>query len=223
MNVSSAPFLFFLKDYGIKTETDRSNRLGQSTGHAGCGNPLVHRHLEGYGNLHSPRREHRGAAVGRDAGERCLLQAQPVGVARGSGGQRLQQRPAPGAILEQVPTAGRKVKSGREIILTVNTEKRPTTALPDIADNSSLREAQAKLTAIGFKLGPVEYVNGDRDWVYGVKCRDRNIYAGEQAPLDVPLVLQVGRGVSDLEELVEEDGEEEEFVEEEIIAPDGTD
>lgn len=128
----------------------------------------------------------------------------------------------PGAILEQVPTAGRKVKSGREIFLTVNTEQRPTTALPDIADNSSLREAQAKLTAIGFKLGPVEYVNGDRDWVYGVKCRDRNIYAGEQAPLDVPLVLQVGRGISDLEEMVEEEVEEEEFVEEETIIPDGT-
>jgi len=123
----------------------------------------------------------------------------------------------PGAILEQVPTAGRKVKSGREIFLTVNTERRPTTALPDIADNSSLREAQAKLTAIGFKLGPVEYVAGDRDWVYGVKSRDRNVYAGEQIPLDVPLVLQVGQGVSDLEEIVEE----EEIVLEETNTADG--
>ena len=133
-----------------------------------------------------------------------------------------RQMPA-GSVVDQTPHGGNEVKSGREIYLVVNAASTPTLTLPDIADNSSLREAQAKLTAIGFKLGPVEYVNGDRDWVYGVKCRDRNIYAGEQAPLDVPLVLQVGRGVSDLEELVEEDGEEEEFVEEEIIAPDGTD
>ena len=132
-----------------------------------------------------------------------------------------RQMPA-GSVVDQTPHGGNEVKSGREIYLVVNAASTPTLTLPDIADNSSLREAQAKLTAIGFKLGPVEYVNGDRDWVYGVKCRDRNIYAGEQAPLDVPLVLQVGRGVSDLEELVEEDGEEEEFVEE-IIAPDGTD
>ena len=66
-------------------------------------------------------------------------------------------------------------------------------ALPDIADNSSLREAQAKLTAMGFKLGPVEYVSGDLDWVYGVKSQGRNVYAGERVPIDVPLVLQVGK------------------------------
>lgn len=103
-----------------------------------------------------------------------------------------KQKPA-GCILEQTPSAGRKVKSGREIYLTINTERQPTMPLPDIADNSSLREAQAKLTAMGFKMGPVEYVAGDRDWVYGVKSRGRNVYAGERIPVDVPLVLQVGK------------------------------
>lgn len=103
-----------------------------------------------------------------------------------------KQQPA-GCILEQLPAKGRKVKSGREIYLTINTERTPTMALPDIADNSSLREAQAKLTAMGFKLGPVEYVAGDLDWVYGVKSQGRNVYAGERVPIDVPLVLQVGK------------------------------
>lgn len=101
-----------------------------------------------------------------------------------------------GCILEQTPAPGRKVKSGREIFLTINTERTPTMVLPDIADNSSLREAQAKLTAMGFKLGPVEYVSGDADWVYGVKCRGSNVYAGERVPIDVPLVLQVGKDSS---------------------------
>ncbi len=107
----------------------------------------------------------------------------------------------PGCILDQTPAGGRKVKSGREIFLTINTEKSPTRALPDLADNSSLREAQAKLMGMGFKLGPVEYVSGDKDWVYGVKSRGQNVFAGMRVPIDVPLVLQVGRGTNELEEL----------------------
>ncbi|MBP5770628.1 MAG: PASTA domain-containing protein [Bacteroidaceae bacterium] len=106
------------------------------------------------------------------------------------------KKPA-GCILEQMPAAGRKVKSGREIYLTVNTDHSPTLAVPDIADNSSLREAQARLKALGFKLGSVEYVPGDKDWVYGVKSRGRNVYAGDRVPVDVPLVLQVGNSSSE--------------------------
>lgn len=97
-----------------------------------------------------------------------------------------------GCVLEQSPAEGTSVKPGRVVFLTINTERTPTAVVPDIADNSSLREAQARLAAIGFKLGPVEYVNGDKDWVYGVKSRGRQVYAGERVPLDVPLVLQVG-------------------------------
>ena len=106
-----------------------------------------------------------------------------------------------------------EVKSGREIYLVVNAASTPTLTLPDIADNSSLREAQAKLRAMGFKLGPVEYVAGDKDWVYGVKSRGRNVYAGERVPIDVPLVLQVGNTSYEELELdafdeLEEDSEE---------------
>ena len=111
-----------------------------------------------------------------------------------------------GCILDQQPNAGAKVKSGREIRLTINSAQTPTLPLPDVADNSSLREAQAKLTAMGFKLGPVEYIPGDKDWVYGVKSRGRNVYSGERVPLDVPLILQVGNSSVD-EELDEWDDE----------------
>lgn len=105
-----------------------------------------------------------------------------------------QQLP-PGAVLDQDPHGGRKVKQGREIYLTINTMNKPTLPIPDIADNSSLRDAQAQLTGMGFRLGPIEYVTGDKDWVYGVKSRGRNVYKGERVPVDVPLVLQVGRGI----------------------------
>ncbi|MBQ7443455.1 MAG: PASTA domain-containing protein [Bacteroidaceae bacterium] len=110
-----------------------------------------------------------------------------------------------GSILEQTPGEGSNVKAGREIYLTVNSEDTPTLPLPDIAENSSLRQAEAKLRAMGFKLGPVEYVPGDKDWVYGVKSRGRNVYAGERVPLDVPLVLQVGNSSDDLSGIVEEE------------------
>ena len=106
-----------------------------------------------------------------------------------------------GSIVDQTPHGGNEVKGGREIYLVVNAANSPTVMLPDISDNTSLREAQAKLRALGFKLGPVEYVTGDKDWVYGVKCRGRNVYAGERVPVDVPLVLQVGNTSYEEQEL----------------------
>lgn len=111
-----------------------------------------------------------------------------------------KQMPA-GSIVDQTPRAGCEVKGGREVYLVVNAANSPMLVLPDIADNSSLREAQAKLRALGFRLGPVEYVAGDKDWVYGVKCRGRNVYAGERVPVDVPLILQVGNTSYEEQEL----------------------
>ena len=107
---------------------------------------------------------------------------------------------APGCVLDYTPAAGRRVKSGRNIYITINTERTPTVALPDLADNSSLREAQAKLTAMGFRMAPVELVHGDKEWVYGIKSGGRNVYAGERVSIDVPLVLQVGNGKTEGED-----------------------
>jgi beta-lactam-binding protein with PASTA domain len=107
---------------------------------------------------------------------------------------------APGCVLDYTPAAGSRVKSGRNIYITINTERTPTVALPDLADNSSLREAQAKLTAMGFRLAPVEHVHGDKEWVYGIKSGGRNVYAGERVSIDVPLVLQVGNGKTEEED-----------------------
>mgnify|MGYP002626028886 FL=1 len=119
---------------------------------------------------------------------------------------------APGCILEQTPAAGRAVKSGRNVYLTVNTDRMPTVALPDLIENSSLREAQAKLTAMGFRLAPVERVSGERDWVKGIKSGGRNVYAGDRVPIDVPLVLQVGGdsdAFGDMDDLLGDDLTEE--------------
>ncbi len=102
-----------------------------------------------------------------------------------------------GTVLEQTPAVGSVVKTERNIYLVVNTGQTPTLSLPDIADNCSLREAQAQLKSLGFRLGPVEYVPGDKDWVMAVKCRGRYVYAGERIPIDAPVVVVVGNDDSD--------------------------
>lgn len=99
-----------------------------------------------------------------------------------------------GTVLEQTPANDRQVKPGREIYLTINTTRTPTLQLPDIADNSSLREAKARLTAAGIKISPCEYVDGEKDWVYGVKYRGKNIFGGDRIPIGAEVTLQVGSG-----------------------------
>ena len=105
-------------------------------------------------------------------------------------GFRIQQDAASGTVLEQTPANNSQVKPGREIYLTINTTRTPTLPMPDIADNSSLREAEARLTAMGFKLSPCEYVDGERDWVYGVKYRGKNIFGGDRIPIDAELTYR---------------------------------
>lgn len=112
-----------------------------------------------------------------------------------------------GTVLAQKPMNGKRVKRGREIELVINTTRTPTTAIPNIADNSSLREAQAKLTALGFKLGPNEYIDGEKDWVYGVKCQGRNVFSGDRVPIDATIVLQVGSGNFENDFIEEIDGD----------------
>lgn len=100
-------------------------------------------------------------------------------------------------ILEQSPAAGTQVKSGHIIYLTINTSKSPTITLPDIIDNSSLREAMAKLTAMGFKVGLPQYVPGEKDWVYGVLVHGRNVSAGDRISIEETIIIQAGSGMRD--------------------------
>ena len=100
-----------------------------------------------------------------------------------------------GAILEQSPAAGERVKSGHIIYVTINSASSPTISLPDVIDNSSLREAMAKLTAMGFKLGQPKFIPGEKDWVYGIQCNGHSVVAGDKVPVDVPLVILVGNGM----------------------------
>lgn len=115
---------------------------------------------------------------------------------------------APGLVCAQSVEAGDKVKQGRIIYLTINSDKADCLTLPDIADNSSYREATAKLVALGFTLTAPEYIEGEKDWVYAVKCKGYNIAAGTKVELNEPVTLVVGSGrVIDEEELMQSGGD----------------
>lgn len=99
-----------------------------------------------------------------------------------------------GEITAQRPAAHAKVKRGRKVYLTVSSGNQPMIAVPDIADNSSLRQAESRLRAAGFKLAPNDTVSGDPDWVYGVCYNGRELRGGELVPEGAELTLVIGGG-----------------------------
>ena len=116
---------------------------------------------------------------------------------------------AANSILLQTPGHGQKVKRGHVIYVTVNSPSSPAFALPDIIDNSSVREATAKLTAMGFKLETPKMVDGERDWVYGILCKGRRVSNGDRISIDHPLTLIVGKGTfEDLDDVDMVDAED---------------
>ena len=108
----------------------------------------------------------------------------------------------PDCILEQSLMPGQVVKSGRIVYVVVNASSTPTLTIPDVIDNSSYREARARLTAMGFKVGDPEYVPGEKDWVYGIKCKGRLVSAGQRVPVDAFIIIQVGDGMRDMADSV---------------------
>ena len=99
-----------------------------------------------------------------------------------------------GAVLEQNPEGNSKVKEGRTIYLTINTADVPKIVIPDLIDNSSYRQADARLRAMGFKMTEPEMVEGEKNWVYGIKYQDKNLISGDKIPREAVLTLCIGSG-----------------------------
>ena len=104
----------------------------------------------------------------------------------------------PDCVLEQSIVPGTVVKSGRVVYVVINASSTPTLTIPDVIDNSSYREARAKLEAMGFKVGEPQYVNGEKDWVYGIKVKDKLVGNGQKVSIDALLIIQVGDGLRGL-------------------------
>lgn len=103
----------------------------------------------------------------------------------------------PDCILEQSPAPGERVKSGHIIYLIVNASHTPTLTVPDVIDNSSLREAMAKLSAMGFKLTQPMYVDGEREWVYGLVVKGQHVHTGDKVSINDYVTIEVGNGMRD--------------------------
>lgn len=101
----------------------------------------------------------------------------------------------PQTVIQQTPYAGKKVKKGRTIYLTVSSGKIPLQKLPDVIDNSSLREAEARLVASGFIVGGTEYVDNEaKDWVLGLKYQGNELERNASIPEGSTVVIIAGNG-----------------------------
>ena len=97
-------------------------------------------------------------------------------------------------VLEQRPIANASVKKGRKIELTMSSSHVPTQIVPDVIDNCSLREAEARLRAAGFKLGTSIKVEGEADWVYSLMMGRDTLRNGMSIPVGSTVVLVIGSG-----------------------------
>lgn len=99
-----------------------------------------------------------------------------------------------GEVLEQRPEADALVKEGRKIYLVLNTTEAPKSGIPPIIDNCSLREAEFRLKAAGFVVKDIEYISGEREWVYGVSYDGIELKNGAAIPRGSKVTLVVGSG-----------------------------
>lgn len=115
----------------------------------------------------------------------------------------------PGAVLDQTPKAGSLIKQGRIVYLTVNLNGEPLVKMPDLVDNSSFREAEITLKALGFKLTAPTYVEGvEKDRVLKIKQGKRDVKAGEMISKERALTLFIGAGEIEEDSLYFDDGSE---------------
>ena len=99
-----------------------------------------------------------------------------------------------GIVIDQRPKANAKVKRGHNVYLTVSSGNEPLVRLPDLADNSSYRQAVSRLRAAGFVLTKNDSIRGQADWVYKILYNGTETYAGQMIPEGSTLTLVVGDG-----------------------------
>lgn len=101
-----------------------------------------------------------------------------------------------GAIVEQTPVAGAKIKAGRTIYLIVNSSSVRKVTMPDIREYS-LRQAESMLRSIGLKVDSIVYVTSEfKDLVQSVKQKNMPVEVGARIPEGSAVTLYVGRGLN---------------------------
>lgn len=108
---------------------------------------------------------------------------------------------ARGAVFEQVPPAGNRVKPGRTVFLTINAVSPRQVTMPDLV-GISLRQARATLQSLGFSdIREVRVPSDYKDLVVAVKSMGVGLRAGTKMPLDATIIIEVGEGYDPYESL----------------------
>jgi len=103
----------------------------------------------------------------------------------------------PLTILKQYPPAGSKVKEGRKIFISVNRVAPPSVPVPDLVNQSSLRNAEAVLRSNELKRGKIDYKPSPfLNLVMEMYFQGEPIKAGERVPKGSIIDLVVGNGYS---------------------------
>lgn len=100
----------------------------------------------------------------------------------------------PGVIVDQIPVAGKKVKKGRTIYITINAFGKEMTSMPALV-NYSFRNARVNLQNAGLVLGRVDSVPSPYDGLVLKQLKGgQPVKAGERLPKGTAINLVVGRG-----------------------------
>jgi eukaryotic-like serine/threonine-protein kinase len=104
----------------------------------------------------------------------------------------------PGTVLEQDPEANTKVKSGRNIYVSVVSGNAPTIKLPDLKD-LTLREATAMLKSYDLKVGELIYKPDlAKDAVLGVQYQGNVIPPGTNLKKGDVIDILLGDGLGEM-------------------------
>jgi beta-lactam-binding protein with PASTA domain len=99
-----------------------------------------------------------------------------------------------GAVIEQLPRAGSKVKNNRELKLTVNPKNVSLISLPDYKDRSC-RQYISELKAKGFRIGKFIYKKDEHaNVVLGVRYQGNQLNVDEKLKKSIKLDLLLGNG-----------------------------
>ena len=100
-----------------------------------------------------------------------------------------------GAVIEQEPLAGEKVKENRKIYLILNPSNYRNVLVPNVIRNT-LRQTRPNLEALGFKVGELIYVNDlGKDEVIELRFRGRKLNPGDMIRKTSTIDLVLGNGI----------------------------
>ena len=107
------------------------------------------------------------------------------------------------AVVEQEPTAGSKVKRGRQIYIKINSDTYKMVAIPDLIDKT-YRQAVPTLKSIGLEDGEITYVpHMGKDMVLEMRINGKKVKPGLKVlkATKIELVLGDGKVVFDESEI----------------------